>query len=220
MKKVLVCLHTLPLLIEVFNHLGERLLEGVQLVHILDEPLLARIRQRGRAAAEDSERIESHLRLARQIGASAVLVTCSTLSPLTIGMEGEAALPLIRIDEEMASRAVSRGDRIGVIATSETTLEPTRKMLADQAAAHGKRVEIEMRYIEGALDRLLGGDGGTHDHLVGEAIRELSSEVDVIVLAQASMARVLDTIPDDKRSVEILSSPRMAVEQARRLLLS
>jgi hypothetical protein len=51
-------------------------------------------------------------------------------------------------------------------------------------------------------------------------IRELSSEVDVIVLAQASMARVLDTIPDDKRSVEILSSPRMAVEQARRLLLS
>jgi hypothetical protein len=37
--------------------------------------------------------------------------------------------------------------------------------------------------------------------------------VDVIVLAQASMARVLDVIPESERGVPILSSPHLALEQ-------
>jgi len=42
----------------------------------------------------------------------------------------------------------------------------------------------------------------------------LMDDVDAIVLAQASMARVVESIPVDNRRVPILSSPRLAVEQA------
>jgi hypothetical protein len=60
--------------------------------------------------------------------------------------------------------------------------------------------------------------GRRHDRLVSQAIRELSSDVEVIVLAQASMARVLDVTPESERIVEILSSPHIAMEQVGRLL--
>jgi len=43
-------------------------------------------------------------------------------------------------------------------------------------------------------------------------LKELSKQVEVIVLAQASMARVVDTLaPEDKR-VPILASPGIAVD--------
>jgi hypothetical protein len=35
---------------------------------------------------------------------------------------------------------------------------------------------------------------------------------DVIILAQASMARVANTIPSEEQKVPILSSPRLAIE--------
>ena len=40
----------------------------------------------------------------------------------------------------------------------------------------------------------MSGDGATHDKLVGDVLKSLASKVDVIVLAQASMARVVDAL--------------------------
>jgi hypothetical protein len=40
----------------------------------------------------------------------------------------------------------------------------------------------------------------------------------MVVLAQASMARVLDVIPEAERPVPILSSPHLALERVRELL--
>ena len=58
----------------------------------------------------------------------------------------------------------------------------------------------------------MGGDAAAHDAKVAAALKELSQQVDVIVLAQASMARVVDTLsPADKR-VPILASPGIAVD--------
>jgi hypothetical protein len=42
----------------------------------------------------------------------------------------------------------------------------------------------------------------------------------VIVLAQASMARVIDTLTDDERRTPILSSPRLGMERMSVLLAS
>jgi len=58
----------------------------------------------------------------------------------------------------------------------------------------------------------MNGDSAKHDKLVAEALIELSSKVDVIVLAQASMARVVNTLPEAEKKVPILSSPITAME--------
>ena len=65
---------------------------------------------------------------------------------------------------------------------------------------------------EGAFDALMSGDTDKHDQMVAKALIELSSQVDVIVLAQASMARVVDTLPDADKKVPILASPGLAVQ--------
>ncbi len=68
------------------------------------------------------------------------------------------------------------------------------------------------------LNLLLQGKGQEHDRLVISAIHELSQTMDLIVLAQASMARILDALPADERSVPILVSPYMALEQVKSIL--
>jgi Asp/Glu/hydantoin racemase len=195
----------------VFDELGAKLLPGVQFMHVLDEPLLERVRQRGHLAQEDAQQLGLHVAVAEQIGAQAVLVTCSTISPCVDDVRAKARLPVMKIDEAMIAEAVAQGSKIGVVATAATTLEPTRQLLQAQADLAGKGIEIELVLIKNALVALLDGDGDRHDQLVKKAVLELAKRVDVIVLAQASMARVLEVIPEAERSITILSSPHLAL---------
>jgi hypothetical protein len=48
--------------------------------------------------------------------------------------------------------------------------------------------------------------------MVSKALRELSAKTDVIVLAQASMARVADALAPEDKKVPILASPGIAVQ--------
>jgi len=220
MNDKLVLVHTVSPLLAVFDELAAELLPGVRLMHVLDEPLLEQVRQRGHLAVEDSARLQTHVRLAEQVGAQVVLVTCSTISPCVDDVVPDARIPVIKIDEAMIAEAVAQGTRIGVIATNETTLEPTRQALQTRADACGKAIEIELVLAEHALPALLAGDGETHDRLLKEAAIELAQHADVIVLAQASMARVLDVISETERSIPLLASPHLALGRIKQFLTS
>jgi len=58
----------------------------------------------------------------------------------------------------------------------------------------------------------MSGDAAKHDTLVASALRELSKEVDVILLAQASMARVVDTLNEADKIIPIIASPPTAIK--------
>jgi len=217
-ERRLALIHTVSPLLSVFGKLMAELLPGVRPMHVLDEPLLERVRQRGRLAPEDSTRLSDHVTLAEQVGAHAVLVTCSTISPCVNDVRSESSIPVLKIDEAMIAEAVASGAQIGLVATNQTTLEPTRRLLQAQAAACGKAINIESVLVEAALPALLNGDGATHDRLVKAATLDLAQRVDVVVLAQASMARVLDVISEAECAAPILSSPHLALGQVKRLL--
>ena len=68
------------------------------------------------------------------------------------------------------------------------------------------------KLCEGAFDALMSGDAAKHDAMVAAALKELSTQVDVIVLAQASMARVVDGLDEKDKIVPILASPGIAIE--------
>jgi Asp/Glu/hydantoin racemase len=213
MDKTLVLVHTMPFLVDVFTRLCREKLPGVKILHVLDEPLLEHVRQVGGIQTVDREQLRVHIVTAESIGASAVLVTCSTLSP---GVEPMLAhIPVFKIDEAMIAQAVAAGSRIGVIATNPMTLKPTYEMLQAQAERSGKPVEVRLSLVENALSALREGDGATHDALVKKAIFELAKEVDVIVLAQASIARVLDGMSADQVGVPVFASPHTALEKIR-----
>lgn len=215
---LLVLVHTVPPLIEVFDRLAAQIVPGVRVLHVLDEPLLERVRQRGQLADEDAARLAGHVAEAASIGAAAVLVTCSTVSPCVETVRLHAQLPVLRIDELMIRAAVEAGSHIGVIATNPTTLAPTRQLLLEEAGRLRKAIEVELVMVEGALAALLRGDGATHDQLVRQAIEKLAQRRDVIVLAQASTARVLQSFDFRETPARILSSPHLALHQAAALL--
>ncbi len=99
---------------------------------------------------------------------------------------GLTGVPVLRVDQPMADKAVQTGKRIGVVATLSTTLQPTSDLVKRRAAVAGKTIELETVLCEGAFDALMSGDTATHDAMVAKALRELSAKTDVIVLAQAS----------------------------------
>jgi len=212
----LVLIHTIPPLIEIFNRLGARLLPGVKLFHILDEPLLEQVRRQGGIQAEQIARLQAHVDSAQHIAASAVLVTCSTLSPALDRVH--AAIPLFKIDQAMIEQAVQCATHIGILATNQTTLEPTRTSLQVEAKRAGKMIDTTLVLVEGALPALLEGDEVKHDELVQKAVKQLAEEVEVILLAQASTARVVEVIPKGACKVPILTSPHTALDQVRKVL--
>lgn len=214
----LVLVHTVPPLLPVFTRLGAELLPGVQLWHILDEPLRERVRQRGSLTLADSERLLQHVTLAEEIGADVVLVTCSSISPAVDGVRPQVHIPVLKIDETMIARAVELGTCIGVVATAATTLEPTRQALLLEAGGRGRHIDVELTFVDQAIAALLAGDGATHDRLVKAAVQALMPRVDVIILAQASAARVLDVLPEAERQVPVLASPHLALERVRGIL--
>ena len=62
---------------------------------------------------------------AQEAGADFILFTCSSIGPAVETAATLTDVPVLRVDQPMADKAVQLGKRIGVIATLSTTLEPT-----------------------------------------------------------------------------------------------
>jgi Asp/Glu/hydantoin racemase len=201
--------HTSATLVPVFAELCARHLPGVETFNIVDDSLIKNTIAAGRLTPETARRVAGHIGSAEAAGASHILVTCSSIGPAVEASEPLTGVPVLRVDRPMADRAVAPGRRIGVLATLSTTLEPTADLVRRRALAAGAGISLEARLCEGAFEALMSGDAATHDARVAEALSELGGQVDVVVLAQASMARVAGTVPVP---VPVLASPPLAME--------
>lgn len=210
--KTLGLIHTSATLIPVFQQLCKEYLPGVSTFNIVDDSLVRNIRERGRLTEAISKRVADYVASAEDSGADYILVTCSSIGAAVEAAAHNAKVPVLRVDQPMADQAVQAGKRIGVIATLQTTLEPTGNLVKRRAALAGKEIELIPVLCEGAFEALMSGDAAKHDALVADALRQLSKKVDVILLAQASMARVVDTLDDDDKIVPIVASPPTAIQ--------
>jgi Asp/Glu/hydantoin racemase len=163
-------------------------------------------------------RLISQIASAEEAGANAVLVTCSSIGPGVTLAQELFEIPVLRIDDAMAEKAVRQARTIGVLATLRTTLDPTTALLREKAAQAGRTVELVECLCEGAFPAVLAGDTATHDRMLRQALMEDLKGVDLIVLAQASMARVVSTLTADGLQAPVLSSPELAVLSARQAL--
>ena len=216
-------IHTSAVLIPLFTQLADIHLPGSIVQHVTDDSLLKEAIARGSLSQSIVDRLQQHIINAEQAGAELIMVTCSSLGPAIEAVESVANVPVKRVDRAMADRAVALGSKIGVIATVSTTLQPTADLIQRRAEAAGKSIEIILCLCEGALEKLLAGELETHDRMVKNKLTELMTQVDVIVLAQASMARVADQLDADqleaaRGATPVLSSPRLAMESLAREL--
>src|ERR1035441_9546763 len=182
---------------------------------MVDESLIKDTIREGRLRRVTMRRLLAMIESAEMAGADAVMVTFSSIGPAVALGQKLFDFPVIRVDEAMAAAAVRMGRRIGVMATLRTTLEPTIALLEEKAQEAGIEIEIVESLCDGAFDAVLAGDTMTHDRILSHALRNEMKGVDVVILAQASMARVVKTMPEGTLTMPVLSSPELAVMQAR-----
>lgn len=211
----LALIHTSPVLVPMFTALCQEHLAGTEIFHIVDESLIKNTIKAGHLEPVTVRRMAGYIQSARDAGADAVLVTCSSVGPAVTASLPLFDFPVFRIDEAMAEKAVSESRRIGVLATLSTTLEPTLALVRSSAAAAGRQIELSSRLCEGAFEAVVRGDTATHDRLVREGLTALLAETDLIVLAQASMARIVAQLPEELRTKPILASPDLAILRVR-----
>jgi Asp/Glu/hydantoin racemase len=204
--------HTSATLVPAFEQLCRERLPGVAVFNIVDDSLIKDVIAHGRLRPATARRVVQHVVAAEAAGADTILVTCSSIGRAVETAATLVDVPVIRVDRPMAERAVATGRRIGVIATLPTTLDPTADLIGRCAAAAGREVAITARLCDGAFEALMAGDAATHDATVAAALEALAAEVDVIALAQASMARVVAALPPDPTRPPILASPPLAIE--------
>jgi Asp/Glu/hydantoin racemase len=217
-QKTLGLIHTSATLVPVFQQLCSQHLPGVQVFNIVDDSLIKNVIKNGELKPDTARRVVDYAASAEAAGADFILYTCSSIGAAVETAATLSKVPVLRVDQPMADKAVQTGSRIGVIATLPTTLNPTTDLVKRRAAVAGKDVQVVSKLCEGAFDALMSGDAATHDKMVAAALKELSSQVDVIVLAQASMARVVDTLEEADRRVPILASPGIAIEHLATIL--
>ena len=218
--KTLGLIHTSATLIPVFQQLCKDYLPGVNTFNIVDDSLVKNIIARGELTPSISKRVADYVASAEDSGADYILVTCSSIGAAVEAAAETSSVPVLRVDQPMADLAVQTGKRIGVIATLQTTLGPTSDLVTRRAALAGKQIELIPIVVEGAFDALMSGDAAKHDTLVADALRKLSKQVDVILLAQASMARVVDTLDEADKIVPIVASPPNAIKYLATILAS
>lgn len=211
-QKTLGLIHTSATLVPVFQQLCNEYLPQVKVFNIVDDSLIKNVIGCGELTPATARRVVNYVGSAEAAGADFILVTCSSIGAAVEASANLTNVPVLRVDQPMADKAVRMGKRIGVVATLSTTLQPTSDLVKRRAAVAGKTIELEAVLCEGAFDALMSGDAAKHDAMVAKALKELSARADVIVLAQASMARVADGLSAEDKKVPILASPGIAIQ--------
>ena len=210
-QKTLALIHTSATLVPVFAALCDNYIPGIKIFNIADDSLIKNTIACGALTPDTARRVVGYARSAEEAGADYIMFTCSSIGRAVEMAASLVNVPVLRVDQPMAALAVEKGRRIGVVATLSTTLDPTTDLVRRNAMQLGKEIELLPMLCEGAFEALMAGDPATHDRIVGEALEAMAEKVDLIVLAQASMARVVDANPSLAAKLPILASPPIAM---------
>ena len=211
MARTLALIHTSPTLTPLFGRLCAEYIPSANVFHMVDESLIKNTVREGHLSRVTIRRLLSMIESAENAGADAVMVTCSSIGAGVEFGQKLFDLPVIRVDEAMARKAVRSGRRIGVMATLRTTLEPTVALLRAKAAEAGVDIDVVESLCDGAFEAVISGDQATHDRILTAALKNDMKGVDVVVLAQASMAGVLKSLPPGTVAMPVLTSPELGV---------
>lgn len=212
MKKIFA-IHTSNVSYYDLKELFNKYAPEVDYHNIVDDSLLDEVKANGHITPAIISRMCQYFKIAESLGADLIFNQCSSV--------GEAAdiaakcvnIPVVKVDEAMAEKAVSIGKKIAVIATVASTVAPSTRLVETKAKLLNKECIVDSILVDGALDILMKEKNvEKHNQLVIDAINKASEDHDVIVLAQGSMTAILPHLHETK--VPVLTSPEIGVIKA------
>lgn len=187
------------------------LMPGVQVHQIIDDSLIREVNANGGPTKGVYRRMYQYCQTAASLRVTAILNQCSSVGEVADAIQPFVDVPIVKVDEAMARKAVALGSKIGVVATVESTTGPSVRQIERMAREAGKEIAIDLHLVKGAMMELIENKNvEKHNAMVLGDIEAAAETNDVVVLAQGSMTVMLPLIGHLKTPV--LTSPRLGVE--------
>lgn len=213
MEKRIVLIDAVRFITEEIDRVFSEVIPDAELIHIVDEGIL-------KFDAENKQlkrRFCSLVVAAEEIGADVIVITCAHGIPSLNIVQTLVDPPVVQITLPMIEAAVNIGETIGLVSTEETIVKPMVRLLERAGEQANRRVTVKVGLCEEAFQARLSGDTARHDELVMKTIEDISKTVDVVLLAQISLGRV---VPRTKGKIDrpILLPLAIAAEKIKTML--
>lgn len=191
----------------------------VKVYQIIDDSLIPEVNANGAPTTAVKRRMYQYYQQAQSLGVDAILNQCSSVGEVADAIKPFVDVPVVKVDEAMARKAVSLGKKIAMIATVASTVGPSSRLIESMAKEAGKEIELDIHLVKDAMMILIEkGDVETHNKMVLGEVEEAAKNNDVIVLAQGSMTVLLPLLGHIDKPV--LTSPRLGVEYLKEVIYS
>jgi Asp/Glu/hydantoin racemase len=215
--RTVAAVFTAQSIVESIKQMFAELVPDCRVISIIEDALIQDVIREGQVTPAIARRLVRYYLAAQDTGADLIFNTCSSIGDVAIMARSLVSIPIVKIDDAMAAEAVRTGARVGVLATLPTTLAPTVRLVKAQAEKAGRTVSVVEGLAKGAYQALVAKHPEKHDQMVTAAAEQVATQVDVIVLAQGSMAR-MDAALAKKTGKPVLSSPRRGVLEVKETL--
>lgn len=203
---------------QLLNEYAKQYIPDVKLQHCCDDSLLDAILAAGSITPTIERRTVDDFAAAANTGCEYVIDACSSIGKVATKYADAFQVPLLRIDGPMCKYAAEHFDRIGVIGTLATSVDPCADLIRFYAEKAGKKnVYIDAATAEGAMDAYQKGDLETGRKIIQEKAEKMFGTVDVFVLAQGSMFQHKPFI-EEKSGLPVLTTPEMCIQNLKTLL--
>ncbi|HEM7925326.1 TPA: aspartate/glutamate racemase family protein [Citrobacter farmeri] len=217
MKKIAM-LHTSSATLAMMQQLIGDIMPEAEVMHLVEESMIKQVMKAGGVTPNIAARIADYVRIAEKADCEIFITACSSIGTAVEQCQFMTPLQLARIDCAMVDKAISLGENIAVLATVATTMKPTLEYVQRKIQASGKLCSVTPILMEEAFHALLAGNMETHDRIVSEGLHSAYKQADVVMLAQASMARVLQQLPPPP--VPVMTSPESGIRWLKTLAAS
>ena len=217
MKKSIAIIQTSAVSSAELKVLCDEILPDVTVYQIIDDSLIKEVNANGRPTIGVKRRMYNYYQQAESLGVDAILNQCSSVGEVADAIKPFLSIPVVKVDEAMAEKAVSLGRKIAVVATVPTTVGPSVRLIEQKAREAGRKIEIETHLVKDAMMILIEqGDVETHNKMVLGEVEAAAENCDVVVLAQGSMTVLLPLLGHIQKPV--LTSLRLGIQRMKEVL--
>ena len=107
---------------------------------IIDDSLIKEVNANGRPTIGVKRRMYSYYQQAESLGVDAILNQCSSVGEVADAIKPFLSIPVVKVDEAMAEKAVSLGRKIAVVATVPTTVGPSVRLIEQKARLRSRPI--------------------------------------------------------------------------------
>lgn len=185
-----------------------------EITNIVDDGILNLIIQKDDITEDIAQRVDFLLKAAQMADPDLIICTCSSVGEVAEDAAKHSTVPIMRIDEPMVRQALTISDRIAVMGTLKTTMNPTCRLVERLALEMGKSVVIEQVLMPEVTPALRAGKLDEALNLVKASAQEIQKNNGVLLMAQASLGMLRESL-QPLVSIPVLASTPLCANYIR-----